>query len=165
MATENLSFKDALNFKRQNQATSAFSYSHIVNKQTAPSLSTIPPSTPLQTISNTISPTGNLHQFMKKPRHLSPIRTTKHFNVPTPNSFSLPNGSFLNYSANNTSKHEPTTQTSDFTWINTLASKLSESLLNSPYLSFQSASSLQNLIESSILSLLAIPTSPSISYS
>lgn len=107
---------------------------------------------------------GNSHQFSKKPRCRSPIRTTKHFNVPTQNSFSLPNSSFLNYAANNNaSKHEPTTQNSDITWINTLASKLSVSLLNSPHLSSQSVSSLQNLIESSILSSLAIPTFPSIS--
>lgn len=33
MANENLSFKDAINFKKQNQVTSAFSYSNIVNKQ------------------------------------------------------------------------------------------------------------------------------------
>lgn len=59
---------------------------------------------PLQSNSNTISPIGNLHQFAKKPRYRSPIRTTKHFNVSTCNSFSLPNCSFLNYSVNNTSK-------------------------------------------------------------
>ena len=164
MATENLSFKDAINFKKQNQVTSAFSYSHIVNKQPILSLPTIPSPTPLQTTSNIVSPAGNSHQFSKKPRYRSPIRTTKHFNVPTLNSFSLPNGSFLNYAANNNaSKHEPTIQNSDITWINTLASKLSVSLLNSPHLSSQSVSSLQNLIESSILSLLAIPTFPSIS--
>lgn len=163
MATENLSFKDAINFKKQNQVTSAFSYSHIVNKQPTISRPTIPSPTSLQTTSNTVSPAGNLHQFTKKPRYRSPIRTTKHFNVPTPNSLSLPNGSFLNYAANNTSKHESTTQLSDFTWINTLATKLSVSLLNSPHFSSQSVSSLQNLIESSILSLLAIPTLPSIS--
>jgi len=34
MATENISFNEAINFKKQNQVTSAFSYSNIVNKQT-----------------------------------------------------------------------------------------------------------------------------------
>lgn len=162
MATENLSFKDAINFKKQKQVTSAFSYSHIVNKQPALPHPASSSPTPLQTTSNIVLPTNNLHQLPKKPRQRSPIRTTKHFNVPTPINFSLPNGSYLNYASNNLSKHESTDLNSNFTWINTLASKLSESLLNSPNLSSQSVSSLQNIIESSIHSLLSIPTFSSI---
>lgn len=162
MATENVSFKEAINLKKQNQVTSAFTYSNIVNKQPVLSHLTSSPPSPPQPTSNNALPTNNSHQSFKKPRYRSPSRTTKHFTVPPPNNFSLPNGSYLNY-ASNIPKHESSTQFSNFSWINTLASKLSESLLNSPNLSSQSVSSLQNIIESSILSLLAIPTFPPIS--
>lgn len=174
MATENLSFKDAINFKKRNQVSSAFSFSNIVNKQpiVPPPIIPSPPthqsSSPsshqtslphsLQSTSFPTLHSNNSHKSHKKPRYRSPIRTVNHFNTPAQNNFSLPNGSFLRYASNNTSNTEAPPQITDFTWINTLALKLSESLLNSPNLSSHTSTSLQNIIESSILSLLAIPS-------
>ncbi|KAL4119464.1 hypothetical protein QTP88_012271 [Uroleucon formosanum] len=170
MATENLSFKDAFNFKKRNQVSSAFSFSNIVNKQPTvsppiiPSSPTHQSSSPssrqtslphsLQLTSFPTLPSNNSHKLHKKPRYRSPFRAANYPNIPAQNNFSLPNGSFLRYASNNTSNSETSPQNTDFTWINTLALKLSESLLNSPNLSAHTATSLQNIIESSILSLL-----------
>jgi len=163
MATENLPFKEAINFKKHNQVTSAFSYAQVVNKQPVPSHPTkSSPIPPQSTFDPTLS-TNNPHQRSKKPRYRSPPRTVNHFNIPKQNNFSLPNGSFLNYASNHLSKKESISQNSDLTWINTLALKLSESLLNSSNLSTHTATSLQNIIESSIFSLLASPNFSAIS--
>lgn len=162
MATENLSFKEATNFKKQNQVTSAFSYSKIVNKQPIQSYPTKPSPSPLHHTPDQGFSTNNIHQLSKKPRYRSPPRTEKHFHIPKQNNFSLPNGSFLKHVSNHTSINESKSPNSDFTWVNTLAHNLSESLLNSPDLSSQTATSLQNIIESSIFSLLATPNFSSI---
>jgi hypothetical protein len=179
MTTENLFFKDAIHFKKQNKVSYAFSFTNIVNKQPVvspliiPSLPThqsaslpTPQNSFPRSFQSTSFPTlhsNNSHKLHKKPRYRSPIHAVNNFNIPAQNNFSLPNGSFLKYASNNTSNTEASSQNTDFTWINTLALKLSESLLKSPNLSSHTASSLQNIIESSILSLLAIPSLSSFS--
>jgi len=158
MATKNLSFKDAINFRKQNHVTSAFSYAHLVNKQPVPIPPIISPPLYFQPISVPVSSTINSHQFTKKFRHRFPPRLIKHFNIPAQDNFSLPNGSFINYASKTNSATESSTKNSDFSWINNLAFKLFESLINSPNFSSHSATSHQNIIESFILSLLNIFT-------
>jgi hypothetical protein len=55
MATENISFHNAINFKKQNQVSSAFSFSNIVNKQPMVSSKNINP-----------SPSQSNHQYTHK---------------------------------------------------------------------------------------------------
>lgn len=43
MATENLSYREALDFKKNNYHTSAFKYSEIVNRQSPPAENTSVP--------------------------------------------------------------------------------------------------------------------------
>lgn len=167
MATENISFRDAINFKKQNQVSSAFSYSNIVNKQPTVSVSkntTLPP--PPQSnhqYTSNVTETNYTHfHSPRTSRHHSPSRSVKHFKLPTQKNFSLPNGSFLEHVQNSLPANEPPNQLNDLTWINTLSTNLTQSLINTP-LNSQTASSLQNLIESSLFALLAIPGFPNLS--
>jgi len=80
----------------------------------------------------------------------------KQFYVPNQSNFSLPNGHFIDYASKNRSQ-DPKPSQADLTWVNAFCIKLSESLSNSPSLSPLSRSSLQNLIESSLMSCLSIP--------
>jgi len=160
MATENISFRDAVTFKKQNLVTPAFSYSNIVSNQPSTPLTkttivprvinSVPTSPPHAHSINSQCPT-------KKQKFRSPSPNKNHFNLPKQTSSSVPNGEFLKYVINNRSDAVTNIQNNDFSWVNTLSQRLSESLLNSPDLSTQSATSLKNLIESSLLSLLAIP--------
>jgi len=80
----------------------------------------------------------------------------KKFSLSVEPSFSLPNGSLLNQPIDPAPISENNTNNSS--WIHTLSLKLSELLINSPAsISSSSSSSVQTLIESSLLSLLAIP--------
>lgn len=166
IATENISFHDATNFKKQNQVSSAFSYSNIVNKQLMVSFNIIIPLPPQSNHQHSPSVTETnytyLHSLLSTSRHHSPPRVVKHFKLPTHKNFSLPNGSFLEYVHNSHSINKPSNQNNDLTWVNNLSTNLPQSLINAP-LNSQTASSLQNLIESSLLALLAIPGFPTIS--
>jgi len=165
MATENISFRDAINFKKQNQVYSAFSYSNIVNKQPMVSSKNINPHPPQSNHQHSPNVTETNYTHFHSPRisrHHSPSRAVKHFKLPTQKNFSLPNGSVLEYVHNNYSINEPSNQNNDLTWVNTLSNNLTQSLINAP-LNSQTASSLQNLIEFSLLALLAIPGFPTIS--
>lgn len=157
MATENISYKDALAFKKNSCYTSAFKYSDIVNNQPPNSIITEinPP------FNNDIFPSLNdSHHFFnsKKNKHKnSPSQSKGNITLPVVQSYSPPNGSYLNKPTINQFNVQENTQ-NDFSWVHTLSLKLSESLINSPsLLSPLSPSSLQNLIESSLSSLLAIP--------
>lgn len=165
MATENISFRDAINFKKQNQVSSAFSYSNIVNKQpmvSSKNIITPPPQSNHQHSPNVTETNYTHFHSPRTSRHHSPPRAVKHFKLPTQKNFSLPNGSFLEYVHNSHSINEPPNQNNDLTWVNTLAINLTQSLINAP-LNSQTASSLQNLIFSSLLALLALPGFPTIS--
>ncbi|XP_025195963.1 uncharacterized protein LOC112595089 [Melanaphis sacchari] len=161
MATENLSFRVAVIFKKQNQVTSALSYSNIVSNQPSSSSSNkasfVPhPFNSIPT-SPTPTPPKNSLRPTRKHKSRSPSPNKNHFNLPKQSSASAPNGEFLKYVINNRSNTVTNTQNNDFSWVDTLSQRLSESLLNSLDLSTQSATSLKNLIESSIHSLLVIP--------
>lgn len=156
MATENISYKDALAFKKNCSYTPAFKYSDIVNNQ--------PPNSEFTEIKNPLHnvnfPSLNeKHHFFnsKITKHkVSPPRSKGNITLPVAQQYSLPNGSYLNNISNQSHSQESTQN--DFSWIQTLSLKLSESLINSPSLfSPFSPSSLQNLIESSLTSLLSIP--------
>lgn len=162
MATENLSYYDALNLKNKNYCSSAFKFSEIVSK---PPASDNPPTVflsqnvdfpKLDTDHNTHLPVAyNKKKTINRPS--SP--TKKHFTLPHPQTFSSSNGSYFNYKPNN---NNPPGQfvppSNDFSWIHTLSKNLSESLTNSPsFHSSFSSSGLQALIESSLFSLLSIP--------
>lgn len=166
MATENISFRDAINFKKQYQVSSAFSYSNIVNKQPMVSFkkTTLPPF-PQSNLQHTPNVTESNYTHFHSPRtsrHHSPSQAVKHFKLPTLKNFSLPNGSFLEHVQNSHPVNELPNQNNDLTWVNTLSTNLTQSLINAP-LNSQTASSLQNLIESSLLALLAIPGFPNLS--
>jgi len=154
MATENISYKDALAFKKNNCYTSAFKYSDIVNNQ-SPISKSIEINHPLNN-DHFPSLNDNHHFFnSKKIKHKHcPPQSKGNITLPVVQSYSSPNGSYLNKSDIDQSLVQESTQ-NDFSWVHTLSLKLSESLINSP--SLFSPSSLQNLIESSLSSLLAIP--------
>lgn len=156
MATENLSYREALDFKKNNYLTSAFKYSEIVNRQSPPVENTSVPTS----LSNADFPNLNTsHHFFnsgKKKIKTRPPSHLKSFTLPHESPLPLPNGSYLN---SHTQNSQSLVQSlNDFSWVHLLSLKLSESLINSPtLLSPFSSSTLQNLIESSLHSLLSIP--------
>lgn len=165
MASENLSFRDALNFKKNNYFSPSISYSNVVSHERSdlPVHSDIKPSTTFTTndTNDNKSFPGVESSFIKnnkkRSRHRSPTRIVtqnKFPNIHNPN-FSLPNGSFLNYvSSNNDTPND--LMPPDPSWIHTFSHKLSESLICSPLFSNTSSlNSLQPLIESSLLNLFA----------
>lgn len=156
MGTENLSYRDTLDFKKNNYYSSAFKYSDITNRK--PPVSVISSNNaPLNNDFPNLNINHHAHYSTKrKPKFHSPSSFKKHFTLPQDSFFSLSNRNCLNHTHDNhqISEHN----TNDFTWVHTLSHKLSESLLNSPALltSF-SSSDLQTFIESSLHTLLAIP--------
>lgn len=161
MATENLPFRETISLKKNNYSSSAFSYSNIVNKQPVPNPSHQVPAT--STYSFPLL-TSQSHYHRTPHRKYNNHSYSKKTNIYVPNqtNFSLPNGHFLDYASKNRSQDLIRTHT-DLTWVNAFCIKLSESLSNSPSLSPLSNSSLQNLIESSLLSCLSIPNTSVIS--
>ena len=158
MATENVSYKDALNFKKNNYYTTAFTFSDIVNSQ-PPVSEAFKPNAPLH--EENFPDLNDSHHFFnsRKPKQKTrpPINDKKDY-LPEEPQYSFPNGSCLKKPAN----HNPSLEsnTTDLSWVHTLSLKLSESLINSPSLfSPFSPASLRNLIESSLNSLLNIPNS------
>jgi len=157
MATKNISYKDAIAFKKNNCYTSAFKYSDIVNNQ-SPTSNSIEINHPLNN-DHFPSLNDNQHFFnSNKNKHTHcPPQSKGNITLPVVQSYSSPNWSYLNKSTINQYLVQESTQ-NDFSWVHTLSLKLSESLINFPSLfSPFSPSSLQNLIESSLSSLLAIP--------
>jgi len=160
MATENVSFRESTTMKKQNQATAAYSYSNIVSKKPMVSL---PKSSPPQ--SHPISPPTAVssnrpyHHYIKKARTRSPTLVSKHFNLPTQKYFSYPNGSYLKYASECHNNNDNSNQNADFSWVSTLTSNDTQSLINNP-LSSQTATSLHYIIESSRITLLVILNVP-----
>lgn len=156
MATENLSYKDALDFKKNKYCTSAFKYSDIVNSQ-LPKSNNLNTDSPLNE-ENFPNLNESHHFFNSKKNKRIPLNMSNNNRVvlPVVSSYSPPNGSYLNNISN---QHNPIVNNlNDLSWVHTLSIKLSETLINSPSLSSPfSSSSLQSLIESSLTSLLAIP--------
>lgn len=156
MATENLSYKDALDFKKNKYFTSAFKYSDIANSQ-PPNSNNLNPDNPLNEENFPIL--NESHHFFnsKKIKRKPLIMSNKNRTVlPVVSSYSPPNGSYLNNISNQYIPKE--NNLNDLSWVHTLSLKLSETLINSPSLSSPfSSSSLQSLIESSLTSLLALP--------
>lgn len=100
MATENISFCNAVSFKKQNQITSAFIYSNIVLKKPI----VYPPKTPpLQThyiFPLTPSITNNSYQHsIRKSRPRSSTPASNHVKISSQKSFFSFNGSFLKYAS------------------------------------------------------------------
>ena len=79
----------------------------------------------------------------------------KNFSLPHESLSPRPNGNYLNTHAQNSN---PLAQSpNDFSWVHPLSLKISESLINSPTLpSPFTSSTLQNLMESSLHSLLSV---------
>lgn len=158
MATENISYKDALIFKKNNCYSTAFTFSDVVKSQ-SPISDFSKPNTILEA-NNFPSLTENHHFFnsrktKQKPR--SPSHINK-INIPVEPQYSSPNGSYFKNLPNQ--DHTLENNTDDLSWVHTLSLKLSESLINSPSLfSPFSPDSLQSLIESSLNSLLNLPNS------
>ena len=162
MATENISYKEAVVFKKNKHYTSAFKYSDIINNQ-PPISESMALDTPRH-IEHfpTLYDSHHFFNNNKKKYNSNPSHGNliKKITLPAESSQTSPNGSYLN---NYTCQTKPPgVKVNDFSWINTLSLKLSESLINTPSLSSPfSPSYLQNLIESSLTSLLAIPNSVS----
>jgi len=155
MATENISYKDALDFKKNKCYTSAFKYSDIANSQ-PPNSNNLHPDTPRYEENFPIlSESHHFFNSKKTKRKSHTISNNNRDVLPVVSSYSPPNGSYLN---NIPKQQNPKESLNDFSWVHTLSLKLSETLINSPSLSSPfSSSSLQSLIESSLISLLAIP--------
>lgn len=156
MATENISYKDALDFKKNNRYTSAFKFSDVVQNQ-PPITEILKTNTPLHDENFPVL-SQNHHFFnSKKPkRKTHPIPNNNQRFTHAEPFFSSPNGSYLNQAPN----QQPSTEnnSNDISWIHTLSQKLSETLINSPSLSSPfSLASLQSLIESSLSSILITP--------
>ncbi|XP_060847575.1 uncharacterized protein LOC132927134 [Rhopalosiphum padi] len=156
MATENLPFREAVSLKKNNYSSSAFSYSNIVNKQSVLNPSHQVPDTSTNSFPPLTSQSHYHHTPHRKYNNHSSHSKQKQFHVPNQSNFSLPNGHFIDYASKNRSQ-DPKPPQFDLTWVNAFCIKLSESLSNSPSLSPLSPSSLQNLIESSLMSCLSIP--------
>ena len=156
MATENISYKDALEFKKNKYYTSAFKYTDVVNSQ-LPNSNILKPNIPLNEDNFPVLNKSH-HFFNSKKTKLKPhITSNKNRDVlPVEPFYSPPNGSYLNNTSNQ--RNSIDNNSNDFSWVHALSQKLSETLINSPSLSSPfSSSSLQSLIESSLISLLAIP--------
>jgi hypothetical protein len=164
MATENIPDKDALIFKKNKCYTPAFKYYDIVNSQSHIS-ENIEIDTSLQ--NDHFPSLNNSHHFFNNKIYIyiyiyiynsnpSQVYNKKKYFLPVDYSYTAPNGSYLSNS--NCQIKSPSENDNDFSWIHTLSLKLSESLINAPSLSSPfSPSYLQNLIKSSLTSLLAVP--------
>lgn len=158
MAIENISYQDAVIFKKNNCYSSAFKYSDVTNRQPpAPNENVPNPSRYVEDFPNL----NDSHHFFnsKKPksnaRPLSP--TKKNFSLSSKPSYSPPNGSYLTQSP--AQGQTPVNKIMDFSWVHSLSNILADALINSPTLSSPfSPSVLQSLIESSLHSLLIVPT-------
>ena len=158
MANENISYKDASTFKKNNCYSTAFSFSDVVKSQ--PPISEI--SKPNISLEDENFPRLNdYHHYFnsRKTKQKSRFPTNKDkLKLPVEPHFSSPNGSCLT----NLPKQSLIVEnnSTDLSWVHHLSLKLSESLINSPSLfSPFSPASLQSLIESSLNSLLNIPIS------
>jgi len=158
MATENISYKDALIFKKNNCYTTAFSFSDVVKSQ-PPISEILKPNISLE--EENFPRLNNHHHYFNsrktKQKSRSPINKDK-LNLPVEPHFSSPNGCCLTNLPNQSLTED--NNSADLSWIHSLSLKLSESLINSSSLfSPFSPASLQSLIESSLNSLLNIPDS------
>lgn len=158
MANENISYQDALVLKKNNCYTSAFKFTDIVNRQ--------PPVSNLRTSSSPLCvedfpDLNDKHHFFNskksKPKVRSPTSSKIDLSPSFLPSYSSPNGGCLKQSIGQ--EQVSRNKINDFSWIHTLSNILSESLLNSHTLSAPfSPSALQSLIESSLHSLLIVPS-------
>jgi len=159
MATENITYKDVLAFKKNKCYSTANTFSDVVKSQ--------PPTfdifkTNYAPRDDTFPYLNDNHHFFNsgKQKHKArPSFNKKYNHSPLVNQFSSQNGSYLNKPSN----HEPPQvydNSGDLSWVQALSHKLSETIINSPSLfSPFSSTSLQTLIESSLNSLLNIPNS------
>jgi len=156
MATENLSYKDALAFKKNKFCTSAFKYTDVVNSQSPNTNITKPTTLPNE---GNFPSLNESHHFFNSRKNKSKSHSVPNKNIfvsPPESHYSLPNGSYLNNVSNQLNTID--NNSNDLSWVHILSLKLSETLINSPSLSSPfSSSSLQSLIESSLISLLALP--------
>lgn len=85
MATENISFRETVNFKKQKHVTSAFSYSNIVSNQPSSPLNktSFAPNVPNSRPTSTPSvPSTNTQRTIGKRKFHSPSPQKNHFNLP-----------------------------------------------------------------------------------
>ena len=157
MATENISYQDAVIFKKNNYYSSAFKYSDVTNRQPPVSNSNVPK--PTYYVENFPNLNDSHHFFnSKKPkskaRPLSPTKMTR--SLSSKPCYSPPNGSYLNLSP--AEGQTPVNKVIDLSWVHSLSNILADALTNSTTLSSPfSLSALQSLIESSLHSLLIVP--------
>jgi len=156
MATENISFKDAIDFKKNKCYSTANTFSDVVKSQ--PPISEI--LKPNSTLREDSFPSlhDNHHFFNSgKQKHKARPSFNKKYNYSVfENQSHSPNGNYLNKLPNLVSS--PVNNSGDLSWVQSLSHKLSETLINSPSLSTPfSSTSLQSLIESSIYSLFNSP--------
>uniref|UniRef100_A0A2S2QYA6 CCHC-type domain-containing protein n=1 Tax=Sipha flava TaxID=143950 RepID=A0A2S2QYA6_9HEMI len=132
MATENLSYREALDFKKNKFHTSAFKYSDIVNSQSIPAVNTSVPTSFTTDDFPNLNPSHHFFNSRKKKIKSHPSSHQNHFSIPHESLSPLPNGSYLNTYDQNS---QPLKQSpNDFSWVHPLSLKLSESLINSPSL-------------------------------
>jgi hypothetical protein len=139
MATENLSYKDALEFKKNKCYTSAIKYTNVVNSQ-LPNPNILKPNMPRY--EDNFPNLNESHHFFnsRKPKQKPYTTSNKNKNIsPAEPCFSYPNGSYLDNISNQRNSME--NSSNDFSWVHALSLKLSEILINSPSLSSHFSSS------------------------
>jgi len=157
MATENVSFQDALSIVKNKLVNKSSTFSDIVSK---PKVNSVRESSSSSfSVSNETFPNlsqsyesikksnNNYDNFANKRKHRTFF---EHINPPAQNNieYSSPNGTFLKYMSENTYAHPV-----EKSWISSLAKQLSQTLISTPkYLT--SPSSLNKLIESHVINFL-----------
>lgn len=131
IATESISYREALDFKKNNLHTFAFKYFEIVNRQSIPTEITSVPTSFKNIDFPNLNPNHHFFNFGKKIK-THPSTQQKYFSLPNDSLLPLLNGSYLNTYAQNSQR--PTQNPNDFSWDHPLFLKLSESLINFPTL-------------------------------
>lgn len=153
MATENVSYKDAVFIIKNNIVNKSSTFSDITAK---PKTNDVRESSNNNIIisdetfpnigeSHVKLKTKNYnHNFSRKKNNPIPSKQPSH-PVPVNKDFSFPNGTFLNYMSENTYAFPK-----ENSWVSSLVNQLTHTLINDPA-SFSSHSSLNNIIESHII--------------
>jgi len=153
MATENVSYKDAVFISKNNIVNKSSTFADVTAKPKANDVKEF--SNHDIIISDETFPnideshvrlkTKNYnHNFSRKKNNLIPSKQPS-FSVPANKDYSFPNGTFLKYMSENTYAFPK-----ENSWISSLVNQLTHTLINDPA-SFSSHSSLNNIIESHII--------------
>lgn len=153
MATENVSYKDAVFIIKNNIVNKSSTFSDItakpktndVRESSNNNIITSDETFPNIGESHVKLKTKNYnHNFSRKKNNPIPPKQPSH-PVPANKDFSFPNGTFLKYMSENTYAFPK-----ENSWVSSLVNQLTHTLINDPA-SFSSHSSLNNIIESHII--------------